>query len=61
MEKSRSLAALERRLKYSFLNRNLLLTAVTHRSYLHDAAGLGLAHRTTRHWSFSVTPWSGSW
>ena len=41
MEKSRSLAALERRLNYSFLNRNLLLTAVTHRSYLHDARGLG--------------------
>ena len=41
MESSRSLAALERRLKYSFRDRDLLLTALTHRSYLHDARGPG--------------------
>ena len=40
MERSRSLAALERRLKYCFRDRDLLLTALTHRSYLHDARGL---------------------
>ena len=40
MERSGSLAALERRLKYSFRNRNLLLTALTHGSYLHDARRL---------------------
>ena len=41
MERPRSLAALERRLKYSFRDRDLLLTALTHSSYLHDARGLG--------------------
>ncbi len=41
MNRSSSLAGLERRLKYSFRNRNLLLTALTHRSYLHDAGGPG--------------------
>ena len=41
MERSRSLAALERRLKYAFRDRGLLLTALTHGSYLHDARGPG--------------------
>ena len=36
-----SLPALERRLKYSFRDRDLLLRALTHRSYLHDARGPG--------------------
>ncbi len=40
MERSRSLAALEQRLKYSFRDRDLLLTALTHGSYLHDARRL---------------------
>ena len=41
MERSRSLAALERRLEYSFRDRDLLRTALTHTSYLHDARGPG--------------------